>query len=1402
MQESLQPVGRSPKPNNISMSASLLKHGSDNIQSNVTSISSQVKGKRRERGDQSSAPVMQEHSLKIDDSDSGMCETRSSLKYEISKITERGGLVDFEGVDKLIQLMQPDRLRKMDLISRSMFAGVVAVTDRFDCLNRFVRLRGLPVLDEWLQDVHRGRVGDGNQKDDGKYVEEFLLVLLHALDKLPVNLQALQMCNIGKSVNHLRSHKNIDIQKKARSLVDTWKKRVEAEMNMIDSKSGSAQAIVWPSKSRLTEAPHSANKTSGGSNDVTLKTSVAILSASKAVSLKHSQREPIMKSASPRPLSSSSSPVPGKDSQTRVSISGTPDFSLVKEDTNSGPNQFNKHGQFLSGKEDARNYIAASISNAKISDSSTHHQKGITGISGTSVSESAGQKEISMGRGSSLQKDYVTEKFSQSAVLGERAVDVPVAEVSSDRLGVKRLTRGCSPTNTVSIGSYEDPSIMNSQASAPLISEKYDQYAKGQNDAYELNAASDVNEESWHSNDLKDILTGSDEGEESPAVLPDEGDSKMADDGKTMEVLKVASSSSETCLKAGKLHEVSFSSMNALVESCAKHSEANASILIGDVVGMNLLASVATEEMSKTDRHSPSLMNSSVPNKTCTSDDSRCKSPHFENIRSACIQRKDNLDDINEEVVDVGSSWSVENFHAIKSVVSEASADIKSGTSPEANATRDEHVGSLWNDSKVAGKTNIDGHKKLRERKAICSGGLLMNNNHSANLHDNETSMLDGNLCKAFSSADGKILGRALSSDFSLDGDRKKMVTTGVEPNPCVAASSCDVREKLEMEVLPPSFNRELIADKVLRGEDTQNVVNQFERQVSDTGDVTIVPNVKAYVNTYSTLCTNKGCEEVNVEVRDILLHNCGGSLSEKEISGISGLELEKHVDRNETKFCCILPDKTSDPVSTTTVQNCGVASLSPESSKMKFDLNEGFVTDDGKYSEVATAIAHGCSSVPLPSPVTSLRTSVPASITVASAAKGPFVPPEELLRFKGVVGWKGSAATSAFRPAEPRKVFFMPLSSVVVSQSEASSCKHARPLFNFDLNVPDERVIEEIRDSSAAVIGSNQYDLRNEASDSPSVRSSAGLDLDLNKVDESNDVGQCSVSSVHGFDRQAAHSKPPECGASRSELKRDFDLNNGPVTDDVIVEHSLFLQNIRGSVNFQQASSRLRMNNQEIGRFSSWVPEGSPYSQITSLMPDRGELSFPILSPGAHRILDHAPVGTPFAPGVYRGTVLPSSPAVHFQSASFPCSVFPYGTTIPLQPGSYSLGPSSCIESTSAGRPYAPLVDSHSFGCASTVPPQFLRPYIVGLPDSINNGSTVNDRKWSMQGLDLNAGPRAVDIEEQVESIPYRQLSIVGSQALSEENSRLYPIPGGFLKRKEPEGGLDKDPFGYKPWH
>jgi hypothetical protein len=126
---------------------------------------------------------------------------------------------------------------------------------------------------------------------------------------------------------------------------------------------------------------------------------------------------------------------------------------------------------------------------------------------------------------------------------------------------------------------------------------------------------------------------------------------------------------------------------------------------------------------------------------------------------------------------------------------------------------------------------------------------------------------------------------------------------------------------------------------------------------------------------------------------------------------------------------------------------------------KLDFDLNE--LGDEGNHSEPPISPVICSSAIHLPglSPfVSPILSGLPAQITVAAPAKGPFVPPENLLRVKPEAGWKGSAATSAFRPAEPRKVLGMFLTAPDIAVSGAAG-KQSRQAFDIDLNVADDQV-------------------------------------------------------------------------------------------------------------------------------------------------------------------------------------------------------------------------------------------------------------------------------------------------------------------------------------------------------
>ncbi|XP_055831451.1 uncharacterized protein LOC129900490 [Solanum dulcamara] len=1441
MHATVQPGGRSPKPMNGPMS-SQLKTGSDNVQSSVASFPSQVKGKKRERGEQGSESIKRERSVKSDDSE-------SVLKSEISKITEEGGLVDCEGAAKLVQLMQPDRMdRKMDLTSRSMLASVVAATDKFDCLARFVQLKGLPVLDGWLQDVHRGRIVEvSNSKDGDISIEEFLLVLLRALDRLPVNLQALQMCNIGKSVNHLRQHKNMEIQRKARSLVDTWKKRVEAEMNMIDSKSGSNQAVTWPSKARLPEASHSGNKNPGGSHDAT-RSSITQFSASKTTSVKPTSVETNMKSASssPGPIKQASPPSSGKVGQPRVSAFGSSDVPLARDDKSSSSSQSHNHSQSFSGKEDARSSTAVSMSSIKISSGSSRHRKSINGGPGSSVS--AGQKESSTNRSSSLHRNPTTEKSLQSALSGEKTVDVPAVEGSCHKLIVKISNKGRSPARSVSGGSYEDPTIMSSRASSPVLSEKNDQLdrnSKEKNDAYRSNVTFDVHAESWQSNVLKEVLPGSDEGDGSPVAVLEEERRKTAGEGrKSAEVAKPGSLSSGTELKSGKLHEASFSSMNALIESCAKYSEANTSMSLSDAVGMNLLASVATEEMSKSGRVSPAVSpqgDSPSGGETCTGDELKSKTSPVDSSSGDHSGRNDGdaNGDKEKQFVAASKLWSEGKLQAYRSAVTDFNGDRRPSLSPSEETTTGECFNSSCTNSQTAGDLKPDVNEKLDEMAksaaAPCSvSAKASDGEQSKQFHEEKVvstktldSVLDGEIGGHGSSiGEDKVTNGLVSAEdlkrpvevsaSKYEGDNKNDVSrvlgvasTEVKPPSVVAKSESTERGDKE-ELQQTGSSRDSIAGKGGHSDEMgANNVIQSEQPNSDKKTVvTSVIEDKA-VSESNLGRRNLIKDEPNAENNEITMHDSDSGLhTKKETPGFSNAEVE-NVESRESKYSGVEADRTKECVSIKGETSSSSAAAPDSASKVKFDLNEGFISDEGKYGEPINSTGPGClSNVHIMSPstfaVSSVSSSLPASITVAAAAKGPFVPPEDLLRVKGEFGWKGSAATSAFRPAEPRKPPDMHSSAMTISVTEASTSKHGRPPLDIDLNVADERVFEDVNSQDCALaIGSavdhitNLVSSKNKCSGSPSLRSFGGLDLDLNRVDEPNDVGQCSLSSSHRLEGVVFPARASSSGVLPTvEVRRDFDLNNGPGVDDSNAEQPLFHQSHQGNMRSQINACSLRMNNPEMGNLSSWFAPGNSYSTMTipSLLPDRGEQPpFPIIPPGAPRMLGASASGSPFTPDVFRGSVLSSSPAMPFPAAPFQYPVFPFGTTFPLPSGTYAVGSTSYIDSSSGGRLFTPPVNSQLLGAVS---PQFPRPYVVSLPDANSNGATDHNRKRSRQGLDLNAGPGAVDLEGKEESV-----SLVSRQL--DEHGRMYPVAGSLLKRKEPEGGWDSESFRFKqsPW-
>ncbi|KAK4383821.1 hypothetical protein Sango_3115900 [Sesamum angolense] len=514
---------------------------------------------------------------------------------------------------------------------------------------------------------------------------------------------------------------------------------------------------------------------------------------------------------------------------------------------------------------------------------------------------------------------------------------------------------------------------------------------------------------------------------------------------------------------------------------------------------------------------------------------------------------------------------------------------------------------------------------------------------------------------------------------------------------------------------------------------------------------------------------------EVNIDKKEIA--DC--SLPEGGFPVPVVHEAQKNDELRGSKAAGVEVDEAES--ASTVGEASSAAPASPQDSKIKFDLNEGLIFDDGKYGEPVSVIATDSTSGPtinaLPFSVDPIPSCHPGSITVAAAAKGPFVPPADLLRSRVELGWKGSAATSAFRPAEPRKVIEMAMPSTSLS-CDASTSKSGRTLLDIDLNVPDERVLEEIasRDSALALgmatDSVNKFPtLLKESSGSMPVLSSGGLDLDLNRVDEATETGQCSTSSNRIGEGSMVHVKPLS-GVPTTDVQRDFDLNDGPGVDDASMEHLSINQQVRVHIPSQLPSPCPRMSNPGLGSFTSWFPPGYTNSTVAipSIIPDRADQPFPVPPGAPQRTFGPAGIAQ-FNPDVYRGSVLSSSPAVSFPSSPFQFPVFPFGPSFPLPSGTFPVGATSYADSSSGAKLFAPPVNSQLLGSVGAISSQFQRPYMLSLPDSSSNG-LENNRKWGRQGLDLNAGPGAVESEVREDMLPppSSQHSVASSQALTEE--------------------------------
>ncbi|KAL8132423.1 hypothetical protein AgCh_008066 [Apium graveolens] len=1406
-----QPGGRSPK----TLNGPQVKPSSDSAPNSSSSYHSQAKGKKRELVVQGSDSVKRERTCKADDADSGQLRPDQMLKLEIAKITDRGGLTDFEGVDKLVQLMQPDSsMRKLDLTCRIMLSNVIAVTDRFDCLTRFVQLRGLPVLDDWLQQVHKGKLGDNSSPKEGdKSVDEFLLSLLRALDKLPVNLHALQTCNIGKSVNHLRTHRNSEIQKKARSLVDTWKKRVEAEMNMIDAKSGSNRGGSWPTKSVNSEI---VGRRNGEPTEPGVINSSVQCGASKIPPSKFGSSDKLSVgspgTAKQSPSVTASEVASTKDlSSAALAGAGSSDAPLttIKEDksNNSSPSQNNsqscssEYGKTISFREEVRSSTAVSIGVNKTSGGVTRSRKSNNGHNGTSIQGI--QKEISIGKMSSEHRSLSSEKSSPARLTSERTADAPHVDNGNNRRLIVRLPNTArSPACSASGGSAEDVSATSSKGSPLMQVEEpvgHDGKVKGKMGTFQRNGAPNVKVDT---DQHKDGLPVSEDANMSSGGLDGDEQSRGGQcSDKLTETAKDTGSPSRIATKSGKSYEALFSSMNALVDSCVKVSEANVTTSVGDDIGMNLLASVAAGEISRSNV-SPSGSSgrkSSLPGEPCSDNGKRVR-PTDED--------RDQSEDHHKEVSNGGA------------IVGHGSSNNSSHINPSAKCT-DVHVEKKLPTALLGcEKKNVDCGATLD----TCNGPVSISDKLPEPIQEDSAAISSENVKKKVNVAGDEVdqfqepqkpthtrardvNASSLKLKRGTESSHETLRVNGVPVLPDDSATHANLEVKANEE--SPSFSS---SSRVNEEEKLVNKLSSMHGKTEDTELLCLPPTT---VECRKPEAANDG--EMNLQAKQ----------REEQMLGLSSLTVHPAIGNSHgnsekkdvcSSYCTGSPNKTTAlPVqdSKHLIKSSGYKSGVAEESacipdistvpvsvadltvKVDFDLNEGLPIDDGSSVEVIKLPAPGnMSSVTLPFPLPvpiSLAEGRPPSVTIASAAKGPFVPPENPLRSKGELGWRGSAATSAFRPAEPRKNLDMPLCTVGVPLVGTSASKQSRPLLDFDLNIPDQRAMEEVAPQKTVAAGSETRH---------SEHTGGGLNLDLNISDDSPEIGHFSVSSC----RMEMPKRPGGSSlySAESNSSRDFDLNNGPGPDEGGNES---VPHAKIGIPFSSSVPPVRMNNMELGNFA-WISPGVSYSPLAMppILPGRGDQNYPTHPSASSQRIMLPPGNTSFSPELYRGPVLSSSPAVGY-TPNIPFQypgLFPFETNFPLSSNSYSGVSSPFTDSSIGGQHCLPAIPSQLMRPTGMGSTHYTRPFVMSLPGSTS--IVPESKKWGSQGLDLNAGPGGSEVDRRDERLPsaLRQLPLTASQALPDEQLKMYQqMAGGIIKRKEPDGGFDGDRINYKhpPW-
>lgn len=1491
-------------------SKQLLKSDSDHPP--ATTYSASGKSKKRERGSHQSADSLErDRSAKPDDNDSKRPRRErisnsngSSHKIEdIGNILDKNGaLFNSAGVDRLYNIMFQhdlnDNSRQVPspVVYRTWLAGVIVATDRDDCLSRFFQLGGLVLLDDWLQEAHRGKVGDGcaSSKETEKNIEDLLLTIIRALEKLPVDLDGLKSCNAGKSVNNLRNHKNPEIHKKAKKLVDIWKKKVGADLKQSGdiTKSGSVQGLGWPCKPAASNDSSHPLKCGRGSVDGIVRFSGACAATVKVSGNNNSSSlGEVLTNPIPISLGKSSPALIKENPASHIQSGNSSPAEMFGgasvPDERSSNNQSLGDGIWSNGPNKSAGPLTNVSANSKAGSSTPHMSaKGNlgTGVNGASKDVGSG-KPFVWSRSASTTMD----KSSSMSVTSDKSPSesAKLETSSNQRLNCRVPSSGRSNV----LNAVVEGGAMTSRSSpldghSSLGPESFDGRSRSQ-------TASCI-EDARVSTSTR---TPGPDGMDKIADPLERGKEEMGRQCRTGEVechsseSQLSFSSTQCCtgsFKESPLH-CQAQWMDDKVQDIQrkKGEKSNGRASDAENTGISLLACVAADESSRSEKDvfAPPVKNKHLKDgeldrekfsADSTKQQQNTGAMHVQTIADAADGEE--TGDCHRPSIDhemrnsgvgaaVGMGQSDENTGASEEIALDHRSPKKSleGTTlPPVDRTLDD----LQNDfsSSPSGKSHGDHKPEEREVEPDLSGDYGSQLDIASKdvldkkqlLHHPKRNTVDTSFAITGSGRYG------FSGDEDNDRDEKDdRSKTSTEPTfRFPGEDALEVAMQVAKEVNQEMEEYDNIAlEKQILETDTnhQNIViskDNGESQVAkeckpkfidclkdaDKSDMGMHSQFDGNLSTMNAITCKVG--EGNAEKCDYKVVEQSTACppcKERENSAYSSeafngwlhepnklkhaIDDVRHGSPSSSRpfqstICNLLPEVLAVPNNTsrtaTPEQTMEVASSTDTEAPEKhdFDLNEGIMLDEGPQEPAA--VCYPVSPVPIFSVVSHsvVSSSLSIPIAVVASTKGAFIPPVSPPRGKGELGWRGSAATSAFRPAEPRRTPDRnpdkcqnaieadgrttdrnPERCQAATETDiqlAPSKRVSQPLFDFDLNVADEGLLQE---ETAVPV---KFPAHNSSLATPSnIHSSVKLDLDLNRADESEENGPVLISDQRKTEVLDISNRNNGSSGGEKRIKHDFDLNDGLCMDDTIAVDDSIASHENVRVVGNQASSLvgLKMAGEMIN-LTPWSHTGGPIPAVAmpAYAPVRPESPFSVAVPQTFFSVGQGQGIPSFHTDIYRPpTGFSSSTAAAFsysmQSTGFPYNGYPFG----FNPASFPPVPASFLD-PSGSNPFTPGA-SQILNSGTNLP--LRHPYLMGLT---KNPTPNNDRIWPRPNLDLNSGPETFEAEGKEERAGSKHVAVLEGPLITDEQTRVIrQSSADSFKRKEPEGGWDLNGFGLK---